>query len=33
LTEFVRVRMGRWQLIRYNDAAHLEGVPMETQRS
>jgi probable phosphoglycerate mutase len=33
LTEFVRVRSGRWQLIRYNDAAHLEGVPLETQRS
>ena len=33
LTELVRVRVGRWRLLRYNDAAHLEGVPLETPRS
>jgi probable phosphoglycerate mutase len=33
LTELVHVRAGRWQLIRYNDAAHLEGVSPETPRS
>lgn len=30
LTELRRVRPGRWQLVRYNDAAHLEGLPTET---
>jgi 2,3-bisphosphoglycerate-dependent phosphoglycerate mutase len=30
LTELRRVRAGRWQLVRYNDAAHLEGLPTET---
>jgi probable phosphoglycerate mutase len=30
LTELLRVRTGRWQLVRYNDAAHLEGLPAET---
>jgi probable phosphoglycerate mutase len=30
LTEVLRVRAGRWQLVRYNDAAHLEGLPDET---
>lgn len=32
ITELVRVRAGRWQLVRYNDAAHLEGLPAETAR-
>jgi probable phosphoglycerate mutase len=32
LTEFSRVRVGRWRLLRYNDAAHLDGVPLETPR-
>jgi len=32
LTEFVQVRPGRWRLARYNDAAHLAGLPKETQR-
>lgn len=31
LTEFERVRH-RWKLVRYNDAAHLEGLPTETPR-
>jgi probable phosphoglycerate mutase len=30
LTELRRVRPGRWRLVRYNDAAHLEGLPTET---
>jgi 2,3-bisphosphoglycerate-dependent phosphoglycerate mutase len=30
LTELRQVRPGRWQLVRYNDAAHLEGLPTET---
>ena len=30
LTELVHVRPGRWQLVRYNDAAHLAGLPTET---
>lgn len=32
LTEFVLTRPGRWRLKRYNDAAHLEGLPKETPR-
>jgi hypothetical protein len=24
--------VGRWRLLRYNDAAHLDGVPLETPR-
>jgi probable phosphoglycerate mutase len=32
LTEFVQVRPGRWRLTRYNDAAHLAGLPTETPR-
>ena len=32
LTELVVVRRGRWRLVRYNDAAHLEGLPAETPR-
>lgn len=32
LTELVHVRPGRWRLIRYNDAAHLDGLPLETPR-
>jgi probable phosphoglycerate mutase len=32
LTEFVQARPGRWRLIRYNDAAHLQGLPAETVR-
>jgi probable phosphoglycerate mutase len=33
LTELVLVRAGRWQLARYNDAAHLAGLPIETTRA
>jgi 2,3-bisphosphoglycerate-dependent phosphoglycerate mutase len=32
LTEFVTTRRGRWRLVRYNDAAHLAGLPLETPR-
>lgn len=32
LTEFVQPRPGRWRLTRYNDAAHLTGLPTETPR-
>lgn len=32
LTEIVRVRQDRWRLVRYNDAAHLAGLPAETPR-
>lgn len=32
LTEFVQTRPGRWRLARYNDAAHLAGLPKETPR-
>ena len=32
LTEFVQIRRGRWRLARYNDAAHLAGLPPETPR-
>jgi 2,3-bisphosphoglycerate-dependent phosphoglycerate mutase len=30
ITELFRLRAGRWQLVRYNDAAHLEGLAPET---
>jgi probable phosphoglycerate mutase len=33
LTEFVLGRPGRWRLVRYNDAAHLAGLPAETPRA
>lgn len=33
LTEIVRVRPDRWRLIRYNDAAHLAGLPPESART
>jgi 2,3-bisphosphoglycerate-dependent phosphoglycerate mutase len=33
LTELVRLRPGRWILARYNDAAHLDGLPLETPRA
>ncbi len=33
LTEFVHSRAGRWQLVRYNDTAHLHGLPRETPRA
>ncbi len=33
LTELVRVQAGRWRLVRYNDASHLDGLPGETLRS
>jgi probable phosphoglycerate mutase len=33
LTEFVTTRRERWRLVRYNDAAHLDGLPIETQRA
>lgn len=32
MTEFVHARPGRWRLVRYNDAAHLAGLPAETPR-
>jgi len=32
LTEFVSTPSGRWRLSRYNDAAHLAGLPSETPR-
>lgn len=32
LTEFVQIKPGRWRLARYNDAAHLAGLPKETPR-
>jgi broad specificity phosphatase PhoE len=32
LTELVLVQPGRWRLVRYNDAAHLAGLPAETSR-
>ena len=33
LTELVLGRPGRWRLVRYNDAAHLAGLPTETPRT
>lgn len=30
LTELLLVRPGRWRLLRYNDAAHLAGLPLAT---
>ena len=33
LTEFVHARPGRWRLARYDDAAHLEGLPKESPRA
>jgi probable phosphoglycerate mutase len=33
LTEFLVVRPDRWRLERYNDAAHLVGLPLETPRA
>jgi probable phosphoglycerate mutase len=32
ITEFVTTSRGRWRLVRYNDAAHLAGLPPETPR-
>lgn len=32
LTEIVQIRPDRWRLLRYNDAAHLVGLPAETPR-
>lgn len=32
LTEFVQMQPRRWRLVRYNDAAHLAGLPSETPR-
>lgn len=32
LTEFAQAQPGRWRLARYNDAAHLAGLPKETPR-
>lgn len=32
LTEFAQTKPGRWRLVRYNDAAHLAGLPKETPR-
>lgn len=33
LTELVQVRPDRWRMVRYNDAAHLAGLPSETSRA
>lgn len=33
VTEFLLVRPGRWRMLRYNDAAHLAGLPPETPRT
>jgi probable phosphoglycerate mutase len=33
LTEFVTTRRDRWRLVRYNDASHNAGLPLETPRS
>jgi probable phosphoglycerate mutase len=33
LTEVVTTRRDRWRLVRYNDAAHLAGLPVETPRA
>jgi probable phosphoglycerate mutase len=33
ITEFVSAPSGEWRLQRYNDAAHLSGLPSETPRS
>ena len=33
ITELLLARPGRWRLERYNDAAHLVGLPLETPRS
>jgi probable phosphoglycerate mutase len=33
LTELVLGRPGRWRLVRYNDTAHLAGLPAETPRT
>ena len=33
ITEFRRAPSGTWQLIRYNDAAHLSGLPNESPRT
>jgi 2,3-bisphosphoglycerate-dependent phosphoglycerate mutase len=32
LTEFLLAPSGLWQMIRYNDSAHLAGLPIETER-
>jgi probable phosphoglycerate mutase len=32
ITELVTTRRARWRLVRYNDAAHLDGLPAETPR-
>ena len=33
ITELIRVRPGRWRLVRYNDAAHLAGLTAEGPRA
>ena len=33
ITEFRRPASGTWRLVRYNDAAHLHGLPAETERT
>lgn len=33
VTELVQGRPGRWRLVRYNDTAHLAGLPSETPRT
>lgn len=33
ITELVQVRPDRWRMVRYNDAAHLAGLPSETPRA
>jgi probable phosphoglycerate mutase len=32
MTELLLVRPGRWRLLRYNDTAHLAGLPAESPR-
>lgn len=33
ITEFTSTTSGQWRVVRYNDAAHLEGLPASTPRS
>ena len=33
ITEFLAVRPDLWRLVRYNDAAHVEGLDPNTQRA
>lgn len=33
MTELISVAPGRWRLVRYNDGAHLRGLPLESPRA